>query len=129
MAIDIDSTIRVELEPGLPMSETTREEFLRLGASPNKDCSIWVIRAASETHAANIQPILERCFDMVGDLIATSWWSSQWSLSVWLTISTAGEFVGLVVPSDCAKRAASLDVDVVLSIYTSQEDSNAPQKN
>jgi hypothetical protein len=117
---DIDSNIRIVI----PVGEITahlRERLIESSAFPSKDQGTWTIDTPSEKGSSGLQNTLEGCLKLVDNLMLNSWWSGSWSVSIWMTISSNSEFVGLVVPEGIAKQAGATGVDLVFSVYCFQE--------
>jgi hypothetical protein len=119
---DVDSNIRIVV-PTFPISSEIRDCLIGLGASPSKDLCTWTIDVESRSAANGIEETLERCLRAINDLKNNSWWSAEWATTVWITIASRGEFVGVAVSRDICKRAGEMDVDLVFSVYCRQEDS------
>src|SRR5260370_18978512 len=116
----IDSNVRIVVSSG-EITTDLRERLIGSGAFPSKDQCIWTIDTSSEKGSSGIEQTLEGSLKVVDKLSVNSWWSREWVVSIWITISSNSEFVGLVVPKELAKQACAIGVDVVFSVYSSQE--------
>jgi hypothetical protein len=99
-----------------------RSHLIESNASPTKGLSTWMIDVDSESGEAGFEEALKSGLELIQELEATSWWSSEWSTTTWVTVSSRGEFVGLAVPQDICRRAGELGVDLVFSVYCRQDD-------
>jgi hypothetical protein len=79
-----------------------------------------MIDVDSQAGEAGFQEAINSCLELIQKLKASSWWSSGWSATTWVTVSSRGEFAGLVVPQEISARAAELGVDLVFSVYCRQ---------
>jgi hypothetical protein len=107
---------------GADIPPETWNQLVECGAMPSKDRSIWTIDVVSEQRVSVIEDILSRCVQTASHLKAQSWWSKDWSVSIWTTISSTREFVGLIIPAHLSMHASSIEVDLVFSVYCSQEE-------
>jgi hypothetical protein len=118
---DVDSNIRIVIPAG-GVSNEARDCLIALRASPSKDLRTWTIDVDSILEASGIEETLKHCLESIKELKTYSWWSADWSTTTWITISSRGEFAGIVVPHDACKRAGEMDVDLTISVYCRQQD-------
>jgi hypothetical protein len=117
---EIDSNIRIVV-PTSELSRDSRDGLIGSNAVPSKDMRTWTIDVHSDPGTSSVENSVETCLDFVRQLRSRSWWVSAWSVTVWLTVSSPGEFVGLVFPPRVSKQAGELEVDLVVSVYCSQK--------
>jgi len=117
---DVDMNVRIVVPTG-GISSHTRDRFIESRASPSKDLATWTIDI-DVVPGTEIDECLERCLDAISQLKIQPWWEPGWKTAAWVTISSRGEFTGIALPRKLCKRAGELEVDVVFSVYSHQED-------
>jgi hypothetical protein len=118
---DVDSNIRIVI-PVEGVTDIVRNYLIGANASPTKDPATWMIDVDSESGEAGFEQALRSCLELIQKLKTNSWWSTDWSTTTWVTVSSRGEFAGLAVPKDISRRAGELGVDFVFSVYCCQDD-------
>jgi hypothetical protein len=106
------------------------KQLINCGATPSKDHSIWTFSAVSEEDVSAVDEVLTQCLKIIDNWKIQSWWSNDWSVSIWATVSSPREFVGLVIPVQVSMYASSIGVDLIFSVYCAQEeeDCETPDK-
>jgi len=107
--------------PTAGISSHARDHFIEARASPGKDLATWTLDIDA-VPGSEIDESLERCLDAISQLKSQSWWEPGWTTAAWVTISSRGEFTGIALPRKLCRRAGELEVDVVFSVYSRQED-------
>jgi hypothetical protein len=118
---DVDSNIRIVIPTG-GITDIVRNHLIESNASPTKDLSTWMIDVQSGSGGSGLEEVLRICLELIHELKANSWWSTDWTITTWITISSRGEFAGLAVPQDICRQAGELGVDLVFSVYCRQDD-------
>jgi hypothetical protein len=127
-SFDLDASIRIDTQGG-DVQPGAWKQLVNCGATPSKDHSVWIVDTFSEKSASVVDDALRQSLEMIGRWKVKSWWSNDWSVSVWTTISSTHEFVGVVIPARLSTQASSLGVDLIFSVYSAQAESDSDDRN
>jgi hypothetical protein len=117
----ITSSLRIAAAVGDIPSDVQKALLSKGGFPSLGDRSIWTIDVDlgdlvlfEEGLAASLRAVQE--------LRSTPSWPTDLNLSVWMTVSTTGEFAGLVVSAEQSALASTLKAALVFSVYCHQVD-------
>jgi hypothetical protein len=117
---DVDMNLRIVVPVG-GISSHARDHLIEARASPSKDLATWNLDIDA-VPGSEIDESLERCLEAIRHLKSQAWWDPGWTTAAWVTISSLGEFTGIALTRKLCRLAGDLEVDVVFSVYSRQED-------